>query len=162
MSLVMSTEPIFTAIFSLFFLKSRLPCLDVVVLIVSFGGVFVMITGGSVDFGTKHQLSGWSLAIPIASLFLAPSLNALSFVYQRHVKEISPYAVGAYIAIFLTFMSGAILSLFEGGFYFFNLFGLIDYLILFFIGSMTTVVFVLAAKSSQYEEPAKVSFINYL
>ena len=162
MSLVMSTEPIFTAIFSKFILKKGLTMLDIAVLIVSFGGVFVLITGGSAGDGPMGSQTGWALVVPIIALFLAAPMNSLSFVYQRHVKEVSPYAVGAYIAVFLTIMSGIILAAFEGGFGYYSLLGLIDYLILLFLGSITTIVFMLLAKSSQYEEPAKVTFINYL
>lgn len=162
MSLVMSTEPLFTAIFSYLLLDKTLSRLDIIVLIASFSGVFVLITGGPVGDCTKDSLTGWALVIPIIALLLAAPLTSLASIYQRYVKEVSPYAVGSYIAVIFTVATGVIIPIFEGGFGFYALFGLLDYLILLILGSVTTVVLLLLAKSSQHEEPAKVTFINYL
>lgn len=107
-TLVQNLSPLVTAVLSYLLLKKGLTILDSGVLIVSFLGVVILITG---SMTTEHH-DPWvnpaneSLLWPIISLALYPFLNSGAILLSRQLRSIHEYSVSSYIAFSMVAIYG--------------------------------------------------------
>lgn len=183
-SLIQNLSPLFIAIFSCIFLKNGLTKLKTAVLIVSFIGVVVMITG---KLELTYQLFDpdpdlmeddviendnsltddlkqitVSLVIPIIMMLCVPIMNAFITILFAKMRGLSELTVCSYQDLILVLFFGPILWLTtKDGFSYFSWFNNFEYLAILGAGISSGLVQVFRMKSVQYHEPAKLAVLNY-
>ena len=151
-SLVSNLGPLLTAVFSFFLLKKGLSKLDTAVLLVSFGGVCLLITEAleePIEIVIKtpelppaeNISSSGSMIIPIITLLLVPILSASQAMVLRSLRELSEYTIGSYMSFSMILIYGPLVYLTENsGFGFLYNFGIIDWLVLIGLGFTSSCV----------------------
>ena len=90
-ALVMNTMPLFTAVFGYFLLGEGLKPIEKICLVISFGGVAVMITGNNQNFSSESNLYVYTV-FTISALILNPILLSLVTIMLRTLKGCSVHA----------------------------------------------------------------------
>jgi drug/metabolite transporter (DMT)-like permease len=107
-TLVQNMSPLITALMSYFYLKKGLTPMESSVLIISFTGVVVLITGSL----EEDQQDPWinpgnqSLFLPIVCLVLYPFLSSSATILTRQLRMIHELSVSSYIAFTMVVLYG--------------------------------------------------------
>lgn len=163
-ALCQNLTPLLTAVFSYMYLRKGLTNLDIGVLLISFVGVALLITGSLeqppqvVDPTLAPQES---LVIPIISLLLFPVAGAIIAITTRNLREVHEYTVAAYIAFSMVILYTPAALLQGSSFGFIMNFNLLDWAILWGLGFSSSCLYICVQKAGQYEEPAKLASVNY-
>lgn len=123
-SLVSNMTPLLTAVASYFLFKKGLSKLDTALLVISFIGVTLLITGSpkkeaEVDdilpSNSPSQESTSSIDILIATLLLIliPILSASVTLFISHLKSLSEITLGAYMTFSILLIYGPYIALWE-------------------------------------------------
>lgn len=93
--------PLFTAVLSFFILKLALSRLNIVVLMVSLVGVFLIITGSS-KADAQVVMEGDSFlttVVPYLTLVLFPVFDSIIFIASSLIKQVPSLAISFYYAL---------------------------------------------------------------
>lgn len=135
---------------SYFWLKKGLSSLDIGVLLVSFGGVVLLITGSlQQDGGSQNiNMDQSSIILALITLPMFPILSAVITIMTRQLRDVHEFSVSSYIAFAMVFIYG-FTSLFSGD----NTWELvrnfepIDYLILIGLGISSSSLYLCISKA---------------
>ncbi|TNV77077.1 hypothetical protein FGO68_gene5109 [Halteria grandinella] len=147
-ALSQNMSPLLTALLSYLFLKKGLNILDTLVLLVSFGGVALLITGAQYSGPQTSVEQSVSLVLPIFTMLMIPVLSAFSSIQLRQMRQLSDYTLGSYLSISMVVIYGPMVFLSSQGF-------------VLIMGIMNTCMNICRTRASQHEEPAKLASINY-
>jgi drug/metabolite transporter (DMT)-like permease len=179
-SLIQNLTPILTAIFSHFMLKRGLTPFKILILILSFGGIVVMLTakmeasvlvffdpdpdlGGDDTFDLEDmQVITVSMVLPISLMLCVPVLNSIITVLFAKMKGLSEFTVCSYQDLGLIILLGPGLLIFSRtGVSFFRFFDWVDYLYISAAGISSAFVQIFRMKAVQHHDPARLAVLNY-
>lgn len=107
-SLISNLTPLLTALLSLLLFKVGLSMLDTCILLLSFVGVTVLITGGNKK--TQPDLDqNESLLVPTIMLILIPILSSSVTLFIRHLRAISEITVGSLMTFSILLIYGPLI-----------------------------------------------------
>ncbi|TNV77669.1 hypothetical protein FGO68_gene8459 [Halteria grandinella] len=163
-SLVQNIAPLLIALFSYYFYAVGLSRHDMIILMLSFIGVIVLITG-SLDSNeesdtTEGDYSTSQLIIPALCLIVIPFNTATVRLFMRSLKDLNELTLGALIVTAMLILYLPIVVIFYG-FDYLDTFDNTDWGICVLLGFTSSTLQVLMAKSIQYEEPARLAVLNY-
>ena len=140
-SLVSNTAPLLTAILSYWLFGVGLSLLDSGVLIVSFAGVAILITGDSKSDtpGSDNPEDKPSMILPTILLILIPFLSASVTLFIRHLKSLSEITIGSLMTFAILLIYGPLVY-FTSGFAIFEGFTLLDWVLGLALGITSSVV----------------------
>jgi drug/metabolite transporter (DMT)-like permease len=160
-NLVSNIAPLLIAVMSFFLYKVALSKLEVVILIVSFIGCIILITGAfSPEDGKTSEFSTEDLIIPSIFLVIVPINNACINLFLRQMRDMNEITLGSYI-IYAMFLFYAPFTLAYYGVDFLYDFSQADWLICLMLGVSGAVLQIFKALSIKYEEPARLATLNY-
>lgn len=107
-SLVSNLTPLLTALLSYFLLNVGLSRLDTSILLISFVGVTILITGGHKG-SNQSTLETDSYLIPSLMLILIPLLSASVTLFIRHLRSISEITVGSIMTFSIILLYGPVI-----------------------------------------------------
>jgi drug/metabolite transporter (DMT)-like permease len=168
-SLISNLTPLLTALLSFILFKKGLSGLDTTILIVSFIGVTVLITGTpsktTVDMEENSQekpsdKGERNMIIGTIMLVLIPILSSSVVLFIHHLKSLSEISVSAILTFAILVIYGPLL-LFTDGYRIILDFDSNDWIISILLGLSSSVVQISKNKALQYEEPAKLAVLMY-
>lgn len=160
-TLVSNIGPLLIALFSFLLYKVSLSKLDVAILLVSFVGCIVLITGTLApvkEDGVEYSTS--DLILPTVFLVLVPINNACLNLYLRSMRDMSEITLGSYI-IYAMFLAYAPFTVAYYGLDFVSDFTPTDWGICVLLGFTGSFLQIVKALSLKYEEPARLAALNY-
>ena len=99
-ALTQNMAPLFTVLFSCMFFRIRIACFDVGILMVTFGGVVLMLSG-IVDNSERENPTQdlVSLIVPIVCLILMPILMAGNILLLRQLRKVNELTIATYMSL---------------------------------------------------------------
>lgn len=164
-SIVANTAPLLIAFFAYVIYKERLTALDIAVLIISFIGVSVLITGSFEQQDSSELMQTASLVLPVILLVTIPFNQCALQLYLRSMRSLSEYSISAWmtIAMLAVFLPLCVLSKpdHEPLLYFTRDFNIADWCICLAFGASGVFTQTTRARAVHYEESAKLTVLNY-
>ena len=150
--------PLFTAVLSYYILHVGLSRLDTLVLLVSFCGVLLLITGyvNTTPAQEEQENTFW----PFVLMMCLPVLTSCNAIVLRKMRDMSEYTVGAHSTFSICLLYTPIV-LFTQGFSVFTAFSSTDWLLALVLGIVSSCQQLCRIKAVQYEEPARLAVVNY-
>eukprot|EP00347_Sterkiella_histriomuscorum_P012203 403369499 len=164
-ALALNLSPLFTATLSYLILKEKLKPIDIIVLVVSFIGVIILITGANYSSTTETNANQdpQSISISLAMLifFAIPLLSATNSINQRSMRELNDFTVGAYTNIALLTVFTPYIFIQGIGLDIMSKFEYYDYIQFMIMGFTSVSINISRRTAIRYEEPGKLSGINF-
>ena len=164
-SLIQNIAPLLVAFFSYILYKKGLSNLDIAVLITSFIGVAIMITGQVEEEETKDSVPVASLILPAILLITIPFNYCSIQLFLRNMRNLSEYSITAWlnIGMLTIFLALTIITTPSelGTFDFLSPFIWEDWVIAVLFGITSVFSQTARAKAVHYEEPNKLTVLNY-
>ena len=169
-SLVTNIAPLLVALFSYILYKIALERLDIINLFVSFAGVFLLITGSpddpAADPSHSAALSFNELIVPSILLLTIPINQCSIQLFLRNMRNLSEYTTTGWLIITMLVIFLPMSYLTQdpsqtGLFSFMEPFTSVDWALGVAFGVTGVFSQTSRAKAVQYEEPAKLTVLNY-
>jgi drug/metabolite transporter (DMT)-like permease len=151
--------PIFIAIMGYFFLREKLEVSEIIVLIICFGGVAVLILGGTAS--SKDSAKETSAILATVMLLLVPILNASGSIALRKLRNLHDYTTSAYLGFAMTLVFGIIVTSTGKCLNFVEHFGIFSWILTFISATAGVFSSVFRFKALQYETASKLAVFNY-
>lgn len=161
-SLCQNMMPLLTAVLAYFIFNKGLGLLDSAVLVISFGGIALLLVNSAKLPNLPENQENPRLLIPIITMVSLPFINTGIQLVLRTTRKMGDLTLGMYVCLsmvalyipYLLFISNEkwdYLAQFTYG----------DYLLVLTTGGLNVLVNIFRTKASQYQEPAKLACISY-
>ncbi|TNV77029.1 hypothetical protein FGO68_gene5292 [Halteria grandinella] len=160
-ALSVNLNPIITVILSYLLLKKGLGLMDTAVLLISFGGVVVIILGTYDTTTQSTSNSDVSLVLPFIAMLLLPFVISASSILQRQMRKLSGYTLGSYLCFGMVAFFCPIAILTGKGLAIVQEFQWVDWGLVIVLGVNNAYMNITRIKASQHEEPAKLASVMY-
>ena len=161
-SLILSTAPLFTLVFSYFLLRDKLTVIEFFCLVLSFSGVMSMILGDNTTGEEESHYTKTEYYLAFAFILMVPIMMAFSAIAIRHMRYLHPNVSGFYTCF--TGMTAMSILVFATGknYNWLGLFGLTEWIMFLFLGMIHTMSGYWLSYSAQLDTPARNQLYSYL
>ncbi|CDW77318.1 membrane protein [Stylonychia lemnae] len=159
-ALASNMAPLFTALLSYLIIREKLKPLDISVLLISFVGVIILITGAP-DTKNEPQQNQIGIGLMTVLFFAIPIMGSINSINQHSMRDFNDFTTGTYVNLILLVLFVPYIYIFEDGLIIMNRFEYYDYLQFILLGGTSVCIGLARKRALQYLEPGKLGGINF-